>query len=169
MKNHCTGYSRENYSQAKVKTKNTVTDKLTSDRFSGVCDWLSTLQYGLNEFTSDCFSGVCGWLTALKCGNARSMCSSARRRGPSRCRRPIQRSAASCRIAAGCAFCRGIGKPLMRRAGGGAGAHGACGAGRPLGDAARGPLPVRSPAAPRLPRILVFDRGARSCPLFDHY
>ncbi len=50
-------------SQAEVKKKNTVTDKLTSDRFSRVCGWLSTLQYGLNEFTLDRFSGVCGWLT----------------------------------------------------------------------------------------------------------
>jgi hypothetical protein len=56
------------HSKAEVKTKNTVTDKLTSDHFSGVCDWLRTLQYGLNEFTSDRFYGVCGWVTALMCG-----------------------------------------------------------------------------------------------------
>ncbi len=37
------------HSQAKMKTKNTVNDELTSDHFSGVCDWLRTPQYGLNE------------------------------------------------------------------------------------------------------------------------
>ena len=37
------------HSQAKVKTKNTVTDKLTSDHFPWVCDWLTAPRCGCEK------------------------------------------------------------------------------------------------------------------------